>query len=141
MASGADKGARNVEAFRRWQAAKTDDDYRQMVHRGALSRTEIARECRFAKSALLQNPAIRAALKELEDCLRARGVLPPLDRDGVPLPSREPGTRKAVQLDQRLKRLEQENAALRAEVGELKAALKRYALLEEVMAETGRVPR
>jgi hypothetical protein len=112
-----------------------------MVHRGALSRTEIAGECGFAKSALLQNPTIRAALRELEDCLRARGVLPALDRDGVPPPSREPGTRKAVQLEQRLRRLEQENASLRSEVGELKAVLKRYALLEEVKAETGRVPR
>lgn len=57
-----------------WMASKTDTDFRSMAMRGVLSRTEIATECGFAKSALSQNPRIREALKRLEDDLRERGV-------------------------------------------------------------------
>ena len=42
---------------------------------------------------------------------------------------------------ERLKRLEMENASLRAELAEVKHALSRYALLQEALAETGRLPR
>lgn len=40
-----------------------------------------------------------------------------------------------------VKRLEQENAGLRAELAEVKRALSRYAVLQEALAETGRLPR
>jgi hypothetical protein len=42
---------------------------------------------------------------------------------------------------QRLNALEQENAALRAELAEAKAMLKQYNLLSSFMQETGRLPR
>lgn len=42
---------------------------------------------------------------------------------------------------ERLKRLEQENASLRAELVDVKRALLRYALLQDALAETGRLPR
>lgn len=42
---------------------------------------------------------------------------------------------------ERLKRLELENASLRAELNEVKHALARYAVLQDALAETGRLPR
>ena len=76
MASGQQAAEENVRRFTAWAASKTDDEFRNLVSRGVLSRTDIAAECGFAKSALNQNPRIRDALRALESALRERGVLP-----------------------------------------------------------------
>lgn len=145
MASGQQLAEENVRKFATWAASKTDDDFRDIVARGALSRTEIAAECGFAKSALAQNPRIKEALKQLEDELRERGVLPPrvspLTGDAAEPPVREVGSQRAMVDSERLRRLEQENASLRAENGELKRQLGRYTALHEALSLTGRVPR
>ncbi|WP_296871819.1 VPA1267 family protein [Tibeticola sp.] len=145
MASGQQVAEENVRRFTAWVASKTDDDFRSMVLRGVLSRTDIAAECGFAKSVLSQNPRIRDSLKDLEAGLRERGVLPKpaAEPAGGPV---EPRTRQAEGVGslrdaERLKRLEQENAGLRAELAEVKRALSRYAVLQEALAETGRLPR
>lgn len=145
MASGQQIADENVLKFTTWVASKTDAEYRDMVVRGVLSRTEIAAECGFAKSALAQNPRIRDALRSLEASLRERGVLPavvsqaeqPPDRSA----SRASDSGRLAQDAERLARLERENASLRAEIGELKRLLGRYAVLQEVLTETGRLPR
>lgn len=145
MASGQQIAEQNVQTFASWIASKTDDDFRAMASRGVLSRKEIATECGFAKSALDQNPRIKAALRELEDALRARGVLPPVvektaDEAAKPL-MREPGKLRGVLDAERLRRLETDNASLKAEVAELKRSLEKHAILRGALALTGRLPR
>jgi hypothetical protein len=135
----------NLGSFMAWAASKTDDEFRAIAHRGALSRKEIAKECGFGRSALDQNPRINEALRHLEDGLRQRGVLPPaVDRDPE-APSetliREPGRLRAAQEAERLRRLEQENAGLKAEVAELKRAIEKFTVLRDALALTGRLPR
>lgn len=145
MASGQQIAEQNVQTFASWIASKTDDDFRAMASRGVLSRKEIATECGFAKSALDQNPRIKAALRELEDALRARGVLPPVvekTADGAAEPlMREPGKLRGALDAERLRRLETDNASLKAEVAELKRSLEKHAILREALALTGRLPR
>lgn len=145
MPSGRQVAEQNVQMFIAWAAEKTDADFRQMVSRGVLSRTEIAMECGFAKSALDQNPRIKAALRELEQRLRDDGVLPPAVEKGASEHSgpvmREPGHARAAVDAERLRRLEHENAALRAEVGELKRVLEQFGVLRDALSMTGRLPR
>ncbi len=145
MASGRQLAEQNYEVFVAWLSTKTDDDFRAMASRGVLSRKEIATECAFAKSALDQNPRIKAALRELEDALRGRGVLPlafKSDSDAPDAPlMRERGAQRGAQDAERLRRLEQENASLKAEVAELKRSLQKHAVLREALALTGRLPR
>lgn len=144
MASGQQLAEENVRIFTAWAASKSDDDFRTLASRGVLSRTEIAKECGFAKSALGQNPRIKAALLQLEADLRRREVLPlEAAKEEGPgmLPLRESGHRRTAVDAERLQRLEQENAALRAEVGELKQQLSGYRVLQEALALTGRLPR
>ena len=147
MASGQQVAEENFRKFTAWTASKTDDDFRNMTARGVLSRTDIAAECGFAKSALSQNPRVRECLRDLEQQLRARGVLPQVSKQGQAdlgataaqlMPS--DGARSGRDAE-RLKRLEHENASLRAELAEVKLALSRYALLQEALAETGRLLR
>lgn len=145
MASGQQIAEENVRKFVAWAASKTDSEFRSMAIRGVLSRSEIAKECGFAKSALSQNPRIRESLRDLEEKLRTRGILPKAVEEspevalqGMPqLSSGQGGSRDA----ERLKRLEQENASLRAELDQLKRLLARYTVLQEALAETGRLPR
>lgn len=144
MASGQQVAEENVRRFSVWSASKTDDDFRNMVSRGLLSRTEIAAECGFAKSALTQNPRIREALSALEAGLRTRGVLPSVaatEEQPASPPARSPDAARLARDAERLSRLEQENASLKAENAELKRLLGRYTVLQEALAETGRVPR
>jgi len=145
MASGQQISEQNVKIFATWVASKTDDDYRAMASRGVLSRREIATECGFAKSALDQNPRIKASLRELEDALRNRGVLPPAVEKPADEPSkplmREPGKLRGALDSERLRRLETDNASLKAEVAELKRSLEKHTILSEALALTGRVPR
>lgn len=145
MASGQQLAEQNIAAFRAWASSKTDDDFREYVHRGRLKRAEIATECGFGKSALVQNPVIREALEELESALRYRNVLPPVpSRENGPIeemPLRDTGAKQRRQDGQRLNSLEQENAALRAELANAKKMLERYKLLSQFIDETGRMPR
>jgi hypothetical protein len=145
MASGRQIAEENVQTFIAWVASKSVADYRAMVSRGVLSRTEIAKECGFAKSALVQNPRIRAIMRDLEDDLRRRGILPPaVERDpespAAPL-TRTRGALRAAEDAERLRRLEQENAALKAEVAELKRAVEKFSVLSDALALSGRLPR
>ena len=145
MASGRQLADENVQAFMQWIAGKTDDDYRAMATRGVLSRKEISKECGFAKSALDQNPRIKSALRELEDGLRSKGVLPMRIENstaGEQAPRMREASRQRAMLDaERLRRLEQENASLRAENAELKRQLNQHAILREALVATGRLPR
>ena len=145
MSSGRQLAEHNVETFAAWVASKTDDDFRAVANRGILSRKEIATECGFARSALDQNPRIKEALRDLEHELRLRGVLPPtVDRDTeAPLEPliREPARLRAAQETERLRRLEQENAGLKAEIAELKRVVEKFTVLSDALALTGRVPR
>ncbi|GAB7544435.1 VPA1267 family protein [Cupriavidus sp. 8B] len=145
MANGQQIAEENVQRFTTWAASKTEADFRDMVVRGVLSRTEIAAECGFAKSALAQNPRIREALKKLEGDLRERGVLPRLaagdDVVATSSPPRPGDSARSARDAERLSRLEQENASLKAENSELKRLLARYTVLQDALAETGRLPR
>lgn len=145
MPSGRQLAPQYVATFAAWVASKTDDDYRAMVSRGVLKRKEVAKECGFGTSVLDQNPGVKAALRELEVDLRKRGVLPPVavpDADAPQVPLvREPGRARAVAEAERLRRLEQENASLRAEVAELKRAVEKFSVLRDALVVTGRLPR
>lgn len=146
MANGQQIAEENHAAFLAWATSKSDSNFREYVHRGKLKRTEIATECGFGKSALTQNPAIRSALENLENELRAAGILPALVTSMTggqksELTQRDPDAKQRQRDGQRLNSLEQENAALRAELQAAKQMLDRNALITEFLEETGRMPR
>lgn len=143
MASGQQLAEENVRIFSTWVASKTDDDYREMVVRGCLSRSDIAKECGFAKSVLAQNPRVKAALLALETGLRQRGVLPvAVDAKEASQPPEARQSSGFSRADhERIRRLEQENALLRAENEELKFTLGKETVLHEALALSGRIPR
>jgi hypothetical protein len=141
MASGRQKARENVDAFRAWIATQTDDDFKQIAHRGQLNRGEVAKAIGIGKSALRQNPVIKEQLEALENELRQRSVLPPLT--GLAEAQRKAPKRydqsenNRAGDSRRLSQLEQENIELKAKVAELQTQLKRYGELSEVLSEFG----
>ncbi len=145
MASGQQKAQENLEAFKVWKATQTDDDFKQIVHRGQLNRSEVAKGIGCGKSALNQNPALKKALKALEDELRERDVLPPLteaakENEDKPQPYDNTASRKALD-SKRVSSLEAENIELKAKVDALKKQLERFGELSETLSEMGLMPR
>ena len=138
--NGQERAEENFLAFRTWVETKTDADFREMLTLGRLNRSEICRECDFSRSVLIQNPRIKEALRNLERELRVRGVLPALPSSDV-LPLRAKGQLQTANDTERLKRLEAENAGLRAELTEVRQRLKHFQGLEALLAETGRLAR
>jgi hypothetical protein len=145
MASGQQKAQQNLEAFEVWKATQTDDDFKQIVFRGQLNRIEVAKGIGCGKSALNQNPALKKALKALEDELRGKGVLPPLTDaakkiEGKPQAYDNTANRKLLD-SKRVSTLEAENIELKAKVSELEKQLERFGELSETLSEMGLMPR
>ncbi|MFT5717452.1 MAG: hypothetical protein ACI9T7_001644 [Oleiphilaceae bacterium] len=145
MANGQQKAQQNLDAFRFWVATQQDDDFKQIMFRGQLSRSEVAKALGCGKSALNQNPELRKSLNTLEDKLRAKGVLPPLTdiaKKETDKPKRYDNTANRKALDsRRLSSLEAENIELRAKIKELESRLERFGELSETLSEMGFMPR
>ncbi|TNZ48115.1 VPA1267 family protein [Vibrio parahaemolyticus] len=145
MASGQQKAQQNLEAFEVWKATQTDDEFKQIVFRGQLNRIEVAKGIGCGKSALNQNPALKKALKALEDELRGKGVLLPLTdaakkNEGKPQAYDNTANRKLID-SKRVSSLEAENIELKAKVKELEKRLERFGELSETLSEMGLMPR
>jgi hypothetical protein len=150
MANGRQIAAENFKRFRAWVADReANRDWADYIRRGQLNRTEVAAECGFAKSVLRQNPAVKTALEALEARLRSEGALPPGKGEKAPQTQDEAASasvdRRIVTInnrsEQRVKALEAQNAALRAEVLELREQLNRYRMIDDHLSQTGRMVR
>lgn len=111
MANGQQLAEQNYHAFTTWLASHTDEDFKQLVSRGSLSRKEIAAQCGFAVSALNQNPRIKSALLAKEALLRESGVLPAVsprsEETADAPPAREPSSGSRSLDAERLRRLDE----------------------------------
>ena len=145
MANGQQKAQQNLDAFHVWAATQTEEDFTQITFRGQLHRGEIAKAIGCGKSALTQNPALKEALKLLEDNLREKGVLPPLTesaKNNADKPKQYDNTANRKQLNaKRVSVLEAENIELKAKVKELEGKLRRFGELNETLSEMGFMPR
>lgn len=138
--NGAQKAQHNLAAFQGWVATQTDDDFKQIIHRGQLNRGEVAKAIGIGKSALRQNPAIKEALETLEQELRDRGALPRLIETAHNPTLYDASANERSLESKRLFVLEQENIELKVRVATLEARLKRYGELSEVLTEFGVAP-
>ena len=148
--SGREAAAHNLQRFRKWiEERDAGNDWQDYIRKGKLNRSELTKECGFALSVVRQNPAIKAALAMLEDRLRGSGVL--MDAKTGPSTSHGDPDHDAAQVverrimaaktksEQRVKALEEQNAALKAEVRDLRGQLSRYKHLDEHLCCTGRL--
>lgn len=135
--NGIQDGQRNVEAFLDWVAHV--EDFKPFIHQGLLSVARVAKECGLNRDVFYTNPDIRdthwpALNQRLED----EGVL----RSRVANPVREmPRQRRGNAVsDARIKQIQEEAEAVKAENRELRKQLERLKGIDEILHTTGRVP-
>lgn len=151
--------AQSVERFKVWIVERNAaDDWSDYIRAGKLNRSEIAKECKFGRSAWTQNDMLESELQTLEGKLRDRRVLEKRDASGStegspdPLGKLSSGPNDAatqlilrraisakVRAEGRVKALEEQNATLRAEVKDVREQLKKLKLQEQHLCETGRM--
>lgn len=125
--SGADLGKQNVEALRRYIGALERQGAALPARNGKINVSAVALACGFDRAVLYQNPA---AKRELAEAAARLGL------DGMA--ERPADASAADPRDERIRRLEQQNAALLAENHDLRRQVARLRHIEEHMAETGR---
>jgi hypothetical protein len=131
-----EQGQIYLDRFTAWSASMSDDDFRQIVYvpKGILNRQEIKKLAGLSDQAIKKNEKVKAALKDLEDRLRERGVLPPLTDSGKKAQTGSKlydrtakksslDSQRVAQLESknhdlqvRIEKLEKENEALRAKL-------------------------
>lgn len=131
--SGAAAGAENVRRLRAYLDDLEAGGLALPVRQGRVNVSAVALACGFDRQVLYKNPSAKEMLSEAEARLG-------LDRgDGEDAAEDEkPAVRTPDQRDRRIHKLEQENAALRAEATGLRERLRRLRHVEEHMTETGR---
>lgn len=126
--SGRQKGDQNVEALKIYLARLLAANEALPAHGGKINITAVALACGFKREVLYQNPRCKQilgeAIKKLG--LGSEPAAQTVANDGV------------VLLERRINTLEQENAALYAEVLELRRKLRQFEHIEQHMVETGR---
>ena len=129
----------NLAKFDCWvQERHAANDWKRYRRGDRLNRSEIAKECSFALSVLRQNPRVKDRLLALEDSLREDGLLESDDRPNATKAS-ERRTRISLGIDrERIKQLEEQLEATRAENTALKHKLQQADLFAAHLAETGR---
>lgn len=135
--NGIQDGQRNVEAFLDW--AVHVEDFKPFIHQGLLSVARVAKECGLNRDVFYTNPDIRdihlpALNKRLED----EGVL--LPRVANPVREMPRQRRGNAVSDARIKQIQEEAEAVKAENRELRKQLERLKGIDEILHETGRVP-
>jgi hypothetical protein len=125
--NGQQKAEQDVQAFKDWMNLMTKEAYVELVHRGKLKRKTMADQAGVLVGQLTKNTEIIKLLAELEDSLRADGILPQqtaqgkqqdakptLDKESV---KREKSESRVPALEQKILELESENAMLKGKLG------------------------
>lgn len=150
--SGREIAAKNLQKFLAWTSERdAAADWQDYIRQGKLNRTELAAECGFALAVLRQNPAVKSALDALEARLLNDGVFQPkLTSPNASIEANTEATSQSIdkrimaakaKAEKRVKQLEEQNAALKAEVRDLRDQLKIYRHLDEHLCATGRLLR
>ena len=130
-------GEANAQLFLAWQ--KEVKDFKPFIHQGVLSVSRVARESGLKRDVFYTNPYIRDVLwPNLLHRLEKDMVLKQRVANPVEVVMREP--KRSGIGDARIKQIQEENEALKAEVSELRKQLERFQAMDEVLHTTGRLP-
>jgi len=135
--NGIKDGQQNTQAFLKWMADV--EDFKPYIHQGVLSISRVARECGLNRDVFYTNPEIRdshwpALNKRLED----EGVLKL--RVATPAQAVPRQHQRSATSDARIKQIQEENEAVKAENRELRKQLDKLKGIDEILHTTGRLP-
>jgi hypothetical protein len=147
--SGQQIAKENILKFRSWIAERdASDDWKDYVRGCKLNRTEIAAEAGIGLAAFRQNPLVKETLRSLEARLAADGLISSPKVGSDTINESESASDRAVnkriltnmaRSEARVKDLEEQNAALKAEVTYLRDLVRRLEYREDHLGRTGRL--
>jgi hypothetical protein len=130
-------GERNTQAFLTW--LRSVEDFKPYIHQGLLSISRVARECGLNRDVFYTNPEIRDVhWPALNERLGHEGVLRPRVANPVDAVRKTP--QRSPTNEARIKQIQEENEAVKAENRELRRQLERLKGIDEVLHTTGRLP-
>lgn len=129
-----------IAFFKSWILTQSDDDFRQIIQRGQLSRTELAKivgcNRKAFTTATKNGEGLKELLEKLESDLRKRGLLPKQTEQALKNKNKvieyDQGRVKRSQDALRASKLENEVLELKRENSYLKANLERLKRLGEL---------
>ena len=135
--NGIKDGLLNEQTFVDWLT--NVDDFKPYIHQGVLSISRVARECGLNRDVFYTNPEIRdshwpALNKRLED----EGVLKLRVAKPAEIVQRQ--HQRSATSDARIKQIQEENEAVKAENRELRRQLDKFKGIDEILHTTGRLP-
>lgn len=135
--NGIEDGRLNAQAFVNWAACIKD--FKPYIHQGVLSISRLAREAGLNRDVFYTNREIRDVhLPALNRRLEDQGILKPRVANPVEMLPRQP--KKNQIAEARVKQIQEEAEAVKAENRELRKQLERFKGLDEVLHTTGRLP-
>ena len=134
--NGIQEGQKNVEIFLAWSRSVTD--WKPFVVQGLLSTSRIASECGLNRNVFYTNPELSDVhLPALISRLENDEVLRPRVASPAQLIRQKRG---GAVSDARVKQIQEEAEAVKAENRELRRQLERLKGIDEILHSTGRVP-
>ena len=138
MASGRHLAKQYAERVNRWVAERdAKQDYLEYERGGRVNRAALCAELDFGRSVVSQNPAVREALNDAER--RWYGTSAPTP--AAHAAARDRAENKSMRTSRELSSAQDQVARLTAENALLRKRLKKYEALDEILIETGRMPR
>ncbi len=135
--NGIEDGRLNAQTFVNWVACV--NDFKPYIHQGVLSISRLAREAGLNRDVFYTNREIRDVhLPALNRRLEDQGILKPRVANPVDMLARQP--KKNLVAEARVKQIQEEAEAVKAENRELRKRLERFKGLDEVLHTTGRLP-
>lgn len=130
-------GQQNVDAFLQWAGSVVD--FKPYIYQGALSISRAARESGLLRDVFYTNPDIRDNhWPALQKRLESEGILKARIANPVGVLQRQP--QRSPLADARLKQIQEENEAVKAENRELRKQLEKLKDIDEIIRTTGRIP-
>jgi hypothetical protein len=138
--NGVEDGQRNVDLFLEWK--NRVEDFKPYIRQGLLNQSSIARDVGFTRGVFATNAEIKdvhfpALIAELEK----QGILK--QRAAAPAENQPRHNMSNHLADARVKQIQEENEAVKAENRELRARLAKLGKLkaiDEIVSTTGRLP-
>ncbi len=136
--NGIKDGEANLRIFLAW--IEGVNDFKPYIHQGALSISRIAREAGLNRDVFYTNPEIRDVhFPQLVARLEEQGVFKQRIANPLQDMSAQRGDGNLVD-GMRIKQLQEECEAVKAQNLELRAQLERYKNMDEILTLTGRLP-
>lgn len=136
--NGTRDGEENLRTFLAWIDGV--DDFKPYIHQGVLSVSRIAREAGLNRDVFYTNPQIRDVhFPRLVARLEEQGVLKQRVTNPVQVMPRQRGRSHAAE-EARIKQVQEEHEAVKAENLELRSKLEQYKGMDEILRTTGRLP-